>query len=409
MNQEAFSLIIRNAYLNVFNGIFDIGISGEKIIKISNKILEKGELEIDANQNFVSPGFIDSHTHMDKCLTSEGERLPKYNESSYVRDNSIVAGLEYYKNATIEEIKSQVVRHAYMQVVNGTLYTRTHVDVDKVARTKAIKGVISAREELKDLIDIQIVAFAQSGFLPDPDSEPLVRESIDLGADLVGSLDPATCEYNIEKSLDITFKIAQDYNVDIDDHIMDPGTLGIYSLKRLAQKALESNYKGRVTTSHSFSLGDAPENWIDEAIPVFQQSGLKFVTCYSSSPHTFPTKKLLKAQIPLGCGSDNIRDFWIAFGNGDMVQGALIETQRWDLTTNSDMSLIWNMITLEGAKVLGIERDYGIQEGKKADLVILDALSPQWAIIKQAKKLYVIKNGKIIVKDGVILPEFKKY
>jgi len=95
--------------------------------------------------------------------------------------------------------------------------------------------------------------------------------------------------------------------------------------------------------------------------------------------------------------------------NGDMVQGALIETQRWDLTTNLDMDLIWKMITFEGAKVLGIEKDYGIQEGKTANLVILDALSPQWAIIQQAKKLYVIKNGKVIVKDGVILPEFKKY
>jgi cytosine/adenosine deaminase-related metal-dependent hydrolase len=409
VNGLIFSLVIRNAYLRELNGIYDIGISGDKIVKISEQIMEKGEKEIDAKQNFVSPGFIDSHTHMDKSLTGEGERLPKYNESSYVRDNSIIAGLEYYKNATIEEIKSQVIRHAYMQVANGTLYTRTHVDVDKIARTKAIKGVISAREELKDLIDIQIVAFAQSGFLPDPDSEPLVREAIDMGADIVGSLDPATCEYNIEKSLDLLFKIAKDYNVDIDDHVMDPGTLGIYSLKRFAQKTLENNYKRRVTASHSFSLADAPESWLDEAIPTFQESGLNFVTCYSSSPHTFPTKKLFKAGIPLGCGSDNIRDFWIAFGNGDMVQGALIETQRWDLTTNLDMDLIWKMITFEGAKVLGIEKDYGIQEGKTANLVILDALSPQWAIIQQAKKLYVIKNGKVIVKDGVILPEFKKY
>ncbi|MCX6088763.1 MAG: N-isopropylammelide isopropyl amidohydrolase, partial [Caldiserica bacterium] len=109
MNKEVFSLVIRNAYLGELNGICDIGISGEKIIKISPKIVENGEEEIDAKQNFVSPGFVDSHTHMDKSLTGEGERLPKYNESSYVRDNSIIAGLEYYKNATIEEIKSQVI------------------------------------------------------------------------------------------------------------------------------------------------------------------------------------------------------------------------------------------------------------------------------------------------------------
>jgi cytosine/adenosine deaminase-related metal-dependent hydrolase len=90
-----------------------------------------------------------------------------------------------------------------------------------------------------------------------------------------------------------------------------------------------------------------------------------------------------------------------------MVLGALIETQRLTMTTNSDMDLIWNMITTEGAKVLSIEKDYGIKVGKKADLVVLDAPSPQWAIATQAKKLYVIKNGRVVARNGEVLPEFK--
>jgi cytosine/adenosine deaminase-related metal-dependent hydrolase len=229
-----------------------------------------------------------------------------------------------------------------------------------------------------------------------------------MGADLVGGLDPATREYNIEGALNLTFRIAEDYDVDIDCHIMDTGTLGIYTLERLAQKAIDNHYKGRVTASHSFSLADAPESRLAGAISTFREARLKFVTCYSSSPSTMPVKKLFEAGIPIGCGSDNIRDFWIVFGNGDMVQGALIETQRLNMTTNRDMGLIWNMLTTEGAKVLGVEKEYGIEVGKKADLVILDALSPQWAIIDQAEKRYVIKNGKVIAKNGEILAEIKK-
>jgi len=402
-----FDLIIRNAYLSEKDSVYDIGIVGDRIIKIEAKIEGTVKDEIDAKGNLVSPGFVDAHTHMDKSFTSTGERLPKFWSRPYTRDASIDAaiedGLKYYKNATHEEIKRHVIEHAHMQVLHGTLYTRTHVDVDSVAKTKAVEAVLEAKEELKDLIDIQVVAFAQSGFFVDLESESLIRKSLDMGCDLVGGVDPATRENNVEGSLDLCFKLAKEYDVDIDYHIHDIGTVGVYSINRLAQKTIENGYKGRVTTSHAWCFADAPSEWLDEAIPLYKDSGMKFVTCFSSTPPTMPVIKLLEAGINLGCASDNIRDFWVPFGNGDMVQGALIETQRLELKTNRDLGLIWKMITSEGARVLGIEKNYGIEVGKKADLVVLNSLSPQWAIIDQAKRLCVIKNGRIIVKDEVIV------
>jgi cytosine/adenosine deaminase-related metal-dependent hydrolase len=409
-----FDLIIRQAYIRKQDKILDIGVVKDRIAKISEHIEAKAEEEINANGKFISPGFIDPHTHMDKSMTCTGDRFPKYNDSRDTEHREsikkrIEAGLKYYSEATIEEVKSHTIQHAYMCIKNGTLFVRTFVDVDKVARLKAIEGVLAARDELRDLIDIKVVAMAQSGFLNDRESEPLVRKAIEMGAELVGSLDPATCEGNIEEALDLLFKIAKDYNVGIDNHIMDIGTLGLYTLERQAKKTIENDYIGRVTASHSFCLGDAPVGWIDRAIPKFKEADMRFVTCYKSSPYKMPVKKLLSAGITVAIASDNVRDFWRAYGNADLVQGALIEMHRLEMNTNPDLDLLWNMITTEGAKVLGVEKDYGIEEGKKADLVILDALSPQWAIIDQAKKLYVIKNGKIIVKNEEILPKFKKY
>lgn len=402
MDKE-FTLVIRNAYISGKNGLYDIGVKDDRIIKIENRIEEAADSEIDAKGNLVSPGFVDAHTHMDKSFTSTGERFPKFWSRPCTRDVAIEDGLQYYKNATLEEIKRHVIEHAHMQVINGTLYTRTHVDVDSIAKTKAVEAVLEAKEELKDLIDIQVVAFAQSGFFVDLESESLIRKSLEMGCDLVGGVDPATRENNIEGSLDLCFKIAKEYDVDIDYHIHDGGTIGLFSINRLAQKTIENGYKGRVTTSHAWCFADSPSESLDESISLYKDSGMKFVTCFSSTPPTMPVVKLLKSGITLGCASDNIRDFWVPFGNGDMVQGALIETQRLELKTNHDLELIWEMITTEGAKVLGIEKDYGIDVGKKADLVVLDSLSPQWAIIDQSKKLYVIKNGRIIAKNGIIV------
>ena len=121
-----------------------------------------------------------------------------------------------------------------------------------------------------------------------------------------------------------------------------------------------------------------------------------------------PVMRLLTEGLTISLGSDNVRDFWIIHGNADLVQGALVNSIKLWMWTNHDLDLLWRMITCEGAKVLGIERDYGIKEGNKADIVIFDAPSTQWAIITQAKRLHVIKNGKIVATNGQVLPVFEK-
>jgi cytosine/adenosine deaminase-related metal-dependent hydrolase len=403
-----FDLVIRNAYLRNRDNTCDIGITADRITEISDSIKSEAKEVVNAEGKFVSPGLVDAHLHMDKSMTSTDERFPKYNDYREVDIQVVVrkrieAGLKYYKEASVEEVKEHTLQHAYMCIKNGTLFARTFVDIDKVARLKAVEGVLSACEQLKDLIDIQVVAFAQSGFLADPESEAYVRKAIEMGVDLVGSLDPATVEGDVERGLDVVFKIAKDYDIDIDNHIMDVGTLGIYSLTRQAEKAVENDYVGRITASHSFALGDAPETWIDRAIPTFKKADMRFVTCYKSSPYRMPVKKLLSAGITVAIASDNVRDFWRAYGNADPVEAALIEMHRFEMNTNRDLDLLWDMITLEGAKVMGIDREYGIEKGKKANLVILDSPSPHWAIIDQATRLYVIKNGRIVAKNGEMI------
>ncbi len=409
---RTFDLVIKDAYLAERDEIVDIAVSGEKIVKISKKLEGKGEEEIDAKGNLVSPGFVDSHMHMDKALTAVGGRVPKYIMRSELvpeKEKSIALGLEYYKTASVKEIEQHVLELAQMAVANGTLYIRTHADVDKVARTKAVEGVIAARNKLKNLVDIQIVAFAQSGLLRDRESEQWVKKCISMGADLIGDLDPASVNNNIEETLDTWFRIARDHGVGIDSHIMDPGTLGIYTLDCLAAKTIENGYIGKVTASHAFSLADISEQDLSRAMPEFKEAGLKIVTCYPSTLPTMPVKKLLMDGVNIALASDNVRDFWIVHGNADLLQGALINSLKLRMWTNQDLNLLWRMITNEGAKVLGIERDYGIKEGNRADMVIFDALSPQWAIITQAKRSYVIKNGKVVARNGEILPAFKKY
>jgi len=408
-----FDLIIRNAYLRKQDGIYDIGINKGKIFDISRKINDKGEIEIDANYNFVSPPFVDTHTHMDKSFTAIGERFPKYNDSSYIidvpvsREKNISTGLEYFKNVTEEEIEKHILKHIYNQIINGTLFARTHVDIDNIAQIKSVTAALNVRNKVKNLFDFQIVAFAESGLLRDKESQKYVDMALKLGADLVGDLDPATVENNIEQSLDLIFEFAKKYDKDIDIHIMEPGTLGIYTIERLAKKIIDNNYYDRVTCSHAWSLGNAPVEWINIIIPILKKSKIKFVTCYTTTPYNFPLKMLIENEIPVACATDNVRDFWLIMGSGNPLQGLLIESQRLNMTSNNELDILWDTFTIQGAKILGITDIYGIEIGKNADLIIFDEPSPQWSIINQANKVYVIKNGKIIVENNNLLNEYK--
>lgn len=121
-----------------------------------------------------------------------------------------------------------------------------------------------------------------------------------------------------------------------------------------------------------------------------------------SAPHGLPVRELLAAGVPVALGSDNIRDFWNGYGNGDMLEGALLATQRLGLASNEELDMVWQMLTIQGARVLGLEGDYGVSPGRKADLIVLDALSPQWAIITQARKEYVIKEGEVVAENGKV-------
>lgn len=402
-----YPLVIRDALLPGSEGVHHIGIREGRIARISPRPLDGAEI-LDARGGLLAPAFVDCHTHMDKAFTAAGDRVPRYNDHPFDRDRSIRIGLEYFRRADGEEIRRNILRHAALQVAAGTLFTRTHVDVDSSAGTRAVRAAVEARRMLDGVMEVQIVAFAQSGFLQDRASQALVREAVDLGADLVGGLDPATCEQDIEEALETTFRIAAETGRDIDYHVHDGGTLGVYTLMRLASKARKEGYAGRVTASHCYSLADVPPPWLDQALPLFLDARLGLVTCYSSTPHAFPARELIRRGIPLGCGSDNVRDFWIPFGNADMLQGALIETQRLDYSTNDQLDLVWRMITVEGARVLGVDGGYGVAEGRRADLVVLGASSPQWAIIEQAARRYVIKAGTVVARDGELVPQVRE-
>lgn len=418
----SFDVLLRNAYTVEHGGPVDIGIEAGRITRIGD-IPDAGAEEIDAEGRFVSPGLVDCHLHIDKAFAAAGDRVPRGNEDPFDFPRIHEQEAEYYKETPTGELTENAVRDLEMAVAAGTTAARSHVSVDaEIRRTDNMTAAVNARDRTNDVIDLQLVPMASDDL--DPTGQEQLHEAIEMGKSddatphpvLLGGSDPAARNNDVERTLETWFEIATTHDIDLDVHIHEGGTLGIYSLDRLAAYATDHAYQGRVTASHCYALAHIPTWWVDRMIDRLTAVDLSIVTCYQSTRSSMPVKTLLQSDVTLGHGTDNDCDFVFPHGNADSIEAAIIlmnklhgdrvfdETYRW-FDTNPGLAALWDLLTYQGARVLGIDQDYGIEEGNPADLVVFDAESPQWAIARQADRPYVIKDGQIVARDGDLLPE----
>jgi len=419
-------LLIKEGYVYQRDSVCDIGIRDGKIVSVDDEISRNDTDDvIEADGNLVAPGFVDAHVHMDKAYEAAGERFPKHNDGGTDLQTIGLFETERYTEIPREDLILNAVKLGKEAAADGTLHMRTHVTVgDRVGGTKALECILEAKDRLDGVLDLQTVALPAGGILNTERTSEVIRECMEMGADLVGGIDPATASKDIELTLQTWFDIAQEYDAGIDTHIQHPGTLGMNVLNRMAEKTVERDYQDQVTASHSYCMAelggkklkmDTPELTdvelkanseaeLDRAIPKFGNAGMKFVTCHPSTRPNMPIYELDEHDVPLGWGSDNISDWVIRHAKPDALQGALVNAFKLDynlysFATNQGLDLLWNMATHGGANVLGID-DYGIEEGNSADLVVFDEPSPQWAVINQATREYVLKESEIIAREG---------
>lgn len=423
-------LLIRNGYLPERDGEYDLAVADGEVVAIDTALDRSGTREIDADGNVVAPGFVDSHLHVDKAYSADGDRTPRFNDRGLDLSRLRERSQNHYRNTSKVELTENAVRLCSRAVEHGTLFVRAHVNVGTGFGTKVVESVLRAREQLDGILDMQVVLFPDAGILNDESAESLLAESLAMGADLVGGADPATKNGDIGATLDAWFDVATAHDAGIDVHLHSPDTLSVYELLRLADETAARSYGGRVTASHSFGLADVagrepgdiaepehhphdlkafPQGELDAVIDRVADAGLKITSSYHNVRPGMPFRALSAADVPVGWGSDNVCDYVVRHAQPDPLLGTYVNACKLDynfhtFASNQGLELLWETITDGAASVLDLD-GYGIREGTPADLVVLDEPSPQWAIINQAERRYVIKDGRVVVEDGSLVSE----
>lgn len=399
-------MLVKNVYIENAKEAVDIRVTDGKFEKIAAGLTANpGEEVVDCGGKLALPPFIESHVHLDTCLTA-GQ--PVWNMSG-----TLFEGIECWEKRketlTKQDVKDRVNRAVRMQASHGIQYVRTHVDVNDPKLT-ALEAILELREDLKDYVNIQIVAFPQYGILSYPHGKELVEQAVKMGADAVGAIPhfEFTREYSVE-SLNIAMALAEKYDKLVDVHCDEIDDEASRGLETLAARAYESGMRDKVTASHTTAMHSYNNAYVVRLMRLLKMSGINFVANPCVNVHlggrmdNYPkrrsmtrVKELTAEGINCSFGYDDIFDPWNPLGNGNMRDVVYMGLYAGHMLGYDEIMNSYKFISTNAAKTLHLGDSYGIKEGNPASFVVMDAKNYYDALNDDVSVLYSFNKGKVI-------------
>ncbi|HKT96538.1 MAG TPA: amidohydrolase family protein [Paraburkholderia sp.] len=360
-----------------------------RFVSLGSERPETGGAEVvDLKGHLVLPGFVDGHIHLDKSFVGDGWR--PHRVAATLRERLADEKAALASAAPIAQRADALIR----QVASfGTMAMRSHVDVDATTGLTHLHAVMEAREKWRGIVDIELVAFPQAGVVSCPGTADVLDAAAREGVDVVGGIDPTTLDGDAEGQLDIVFGIAQKRGVKIDIHLHEPGEQGIEQLHRIAARTRATGLEGRVSVSHAYALGDVVPDKVARIADALAAAGVSIMTNAPGDRAFPPILPLRAAGVRVFSGNDNIQDAWWPYGNGDMLQRAMLLGYRSGFYTDEALLVALDMATEAGAAVLG-KRDYGLKPGNEASFVILKAPNAAAAVAAAPAERVIVRRGQ---------------
>ena len=355
---------------------------------------------IDLEGALVLPGFVEGHIHLDTSFYGDRWRphVP-YTAGFDVRER---VAIQHRNMAAAAPMDQRARNQLELCITNGSTDMRSHVMVDASVGLKSLETIVAVRDRYRDLIDIQLVAFPQSGLLTCPGTLELLDAAFDHGANVIGGLDPASLDRDVKGHLDAVFGIAERRGVPVDFHLHEPNMMGVFSIEEIAARTRALGMQGKVAISHAYCLGDVPTDTVRRIADVLALSGVAIMTTAPGARPFPPVRALRAAGVTVFSGNDNIRDSWSPYGDGDMLRRAMMIGYRSGFLTDADLEVAFDLVTAGGAKALGL-RDHGLDVGAPANFVVVNAAHIPEAVVAVPKPRAVYRRGECIARDGALL------
>jgi len=378
----------------------DIRIKGGRIAEIGPDIAPQGEPVEDAAGAIALPGFVEAHTHLDKSLIG----WPWYHNDVGNELLDMIANERAVKKEWGIDPHVQSMRHALQTVAYGATVIRSHVDIDTEGKLRPLEGVMKTAELLSDVVEIETVAFPQSGLMIRDGTTDLMDQAMTMGADVVGGLDPCGVDRDPKGHLDFIFNLAEKHGKPIDIHLHEPGEMGAFSMEMILDRTEALSMAGQVTVSHAFCLGMPDPVRVAGLVERLARNDVRIMTTAPASSEAPAVMQLREAGIKVGAGNDGIRDTWGPYGNGDMLERAKFIGLRNNFRRDTEVALAFDVCSTGGAEAMNVEPPK-LEVGARGDVVVVTGESLAHAVVTHAPRHLVVKAGKVTARNGAALAE----
>jgi len=384
--------------------VADIGITGDTIAAIEPRLDAEAGAVIDATGDLVSAPFVDPHFHMDATL-SYG--IPRINASGTLLEGIGLWG-ELKEVMTFEEVRDRALAYCDWAVSMGLLAIRTHVDTCD-DRLLGVEALLEVRKLVAPYLDLQLVAFPQDGLYRSPGALDNTIRALDMGVDVVGGIPHFECTMaDGTRSVTQLCEIAEQRGLMVDMHCDETDDPLSRHIEQLAYETQRLGLQGRVAGSHLTSMHSMDNYYVSKLLPLIAEAGVSAIPnpliniTIQGRHDTYPKRRgmtrvpeMIKAGIRVGFGQDCVLDPWYPLGTADMLDVAFMGLHVAQMTSPADMAHCFEMVTSVNAAIMGLDH-LGLEVGKSASLVILDAGNPVEALRLRAERLCVISRGKVV-------------
>jgi cytosine deaminase len=393
------ALVVADATLRGRDGRWRIGIDGDRISDLTQDAIA-GREEVDAAGALVTESFVNAHLHLDKVHTLD--RIGDAALTAYTAGDmaSALTSIELASAVKADYDRSWIEPNARRALVEAVRYGVRHVlafaDVDTKARLEGVIPLLALRDELRGVVDLQVVAFPQDGLLCDPGAEELVREAVELGAEVVGGIPwlehtDAEAREHVRRMC----ALAAEHGRRVAMLVDDAGDASLRTTEMLAEAMLEHGLEGRGVANHARALGLYARPTLERLAALARRAGLGFV----SDPHTgslhLPVRELTALGLPVALGQDDIEDAFYPFGRNNMIEVAFLAAHVLGAFDAAGLELVYDAVTTTAATVLGVP-DHRLAPGGAADLVVHDHTSVREVLAHHAPPAHVVASGRVV-------------
>jgi cytosine deaminase len=382
----------------------DLAIREGRIREIRPGIATPAGATLDIAGKLVLPGFVESHIHPDKAFVAD--RSPGLGRGGPTAQVLVAALKQAF---TVEDVYTRARRVMRLAVRHGTTAMRAHVEIDPYVGLRGVEALLRLRAELAGLLDLQLVAFAQEGIFHDDASRDLLREGLRLGLPVLGG-----CPYmdtDQRGHIDWFFDTAEAAGVPLDFHCDSSDDVSRLTCDYVAEQTIARGMQGRVSLGHLCMLDVLEPDHRARVIDRLREAGIHAVSLPATEMHvrgrTDPRRtwrgvtrieELRAAGVNVAISTNNIVNPFTPYGHPDLLRQALVAAMAAHLGNLDQLAWVPELITVNPARILGLA-DYGLREGARADLVVLDATDPAQAITEQSEKLWVLKAGRVVARN----------